>query len=367
MRIGIDGRALRGFIEGSRAGVGRYVFELCRQLDELMPEARFFVYSPVEIELPIVSERWQLRVDPSPVARRLKPVLWVKMRAGAMCAEDTLDVFWGSATFLPRLGAVPSVMTVYDLNHLVVPDTMSWTHRMPFELFFARDLRRADVVTAISRGTADRVSESYGVAVDSIVYPCAAELFQSLDPQAARQWVAEKFDVRDPYLLAVATWEPRKNLAFLIDVVADLKAAGELPAHRLVLVGGRGWKDRRVAELAGKYPWVMPLGYVDDGDLPALYAGSDLFLYPSVYEGFGIPLLEARVCGARILANDTPELREAGGSDGTYAPIEGGAFKAAIRGLVECGRTGGDVDVDWPSWADSAQILRAALTTAAGR
>ena len=124
MRVGIDGRSLQGFVQGSRTGVGRYVYELCRELDHLLPEAHFFVYSATPIEMPVVSPRWTLRLDSAPFAGYLKSVIWLKYRCPHLCQVDNLDVFWGAATFLPKLSkSVRTVMTVYDLTFKIVPDT----------------------------------------------------------------------------------------------------------------------------------------------------------------------------------------------------------------------------------------------------
>jgi len=108
--------------------------------------------------------------------------------------------------------------------------------------------------------------------------------------------------------------EPRKNLKLLIEVFNVMCAEGKLKDYALVLVGGSGWKEldlRRVYECNKKISF---LGYVDDGDLPYLYTGADLFTFPSLYEGFGIPVLEARACGTPVVATDILEIREAGGS-----------------------------------------------------
>lgn len=99
-RIGIDGRAFMGM----PTGVGRYVIELCRHLDHLLPKARFFVYAPCALSLPVCSERWSARIDQSWMARNLNRGLWLTSRAGSLCRCDSLDVFWGAVTLLPALG-----------------------------------------------------------------------------------------------------------------------------------------------------------------------------------------------------------------------------------------------------------------------
>lgn len=358
MRIGIDGRALQGFIEGSRAGVGRYVFELCRELDRQLPEAQFFVYTSAPIEMPVISNRWILRLDESALASYLKPVFWLKYRCGQLCKADHLDVFWGAATFLPRLPkSVKTVMTVYDLNFKMVPDTMSRTHRWAYSLFFKRDLQRSSMVLSISKGTSDRLLGQFRRPADAIVYPAVGPEFRPQSP-ALVQTVLSHYGIDTAYLLAVATWEPRKNLGVLIQTFLQMKREGLLREHRLVLVGGRGWKDQRLRALAKEHDSVSALGYVPDSHLPQLYSGADLFLYPSIYEGFGMPVLEARACGTTVITTNIPELREAGGEHSIYVtPLEPN-IKSAILQCLPCATTAKKIQPkNLPTWGKAAEIL----------
>lgn len=362
MKIGIDGRAL----QGSRTGVGRYVFELCRELDKVLPNAKFFVYSSVPLEMPVLSKRWILRLDQSPLAKYMKSVLWLKYRCGLLCKKDNLDVFWGAATFLPQLPrALRTVITVYDLNFKIVPETMSITHRWAFRLFFKKDVARADVVTAISNGSSERLFKLFGRAADAIVYPAIDASF-SPQSEILVQEVLLQHALSQPYLLAVATWEPRKNLELLIHTFLDMKEQGLLGEHKLVLVGGRGWKDRRLAALLSGNDSVIPLGYVPDEQLAPLYSGAEVFVFPSIYEGFGMPVLEARACGTKVVTSDIPELREAGGGDAIYVdPTAEGIRQGILVGLSQ-GKPSGIIKRRLPSWEIGARNLAAVLAGTAG-
>ena len=359
MRIGIDGRAL----QGARTGVGRYTYELCKRLDRFLQDAEFVVYSNVPVDISGLSSRWKLRLDTWGLARHLKPVLWLKLRCGWLCRRDDLDVFWGTATFLPALArGTRTVITVYDLTFIVAPDSMSRSHRWAFKLFFEKDVRRADCVTTISNGTSDRLFRLLGRRAALVVVPAVDSRF---GPKASEEIKAclDCHSISPPYILSVATWEPRKNIEVLIRAFLELKKSGLLSKHKLVLVGGRGWKDERLAALVRNTDSdeILPLGFVLDDDLPSLYAGAELFVFPSLYEGYGIPVLEARACRTRVVTTDSPELREAGGEEAVYvAPTLEGVRDGVLFALSR--PKPAEVDAPrLPTWEAGARNLAAAL------
>jgi glycosyltransferase involved in cell wall biosynthesis len=132
----------------------------------------------------------------------------------------------------------------------------------------------------------------------------------------------------------VATHEPRKNLVRLLDAFEQMQAGGELQGYRLVLVGGSGWKNGELDARIKASPAVVRTGYVDDAALPALYAHAEALVFASTYEGFGMPVLEARLCGTRIVTTDIPELREAGGDDAVYVQPSTEGIRNGIRQVV---------------------------------
>jgi glycosyltransferase involved in cell wall biosynthesis len=356
LRIGIDGRNLIG----PRRGDGRYVFELCRRLDEQMPHARFFVYSSVPAEMPVLSDRWVLRAGQLPFFR-CSPILWLKLYAGIFCSKDHLDVFWGTNAFLPVLSKkVRKVVTVHDICYRVVPDTFLPAHLLANHLFFKRDINRSDVVIANSLGTARRLRDLFGFR--AVIIPPAVD--KAFRPQSdiAVKTCLEFYDIDYPYILNVSAWEPRKNLDLLAKSFLRIKHQGLLPRHKLVLAGKKSWKSDRLAKLVARdgNERIVFLGYVPDGHLPQLYAGADAFVFPSIYEGFGMPVIEARACGTRVVTSDTPELREAGGSDVIYIdPTEEGIRTGILAALEE--PWPGSKSSGLPTWEDSAIKLAAVL------
>ncbi|MDI1254298.1 glycosyltransferase family 1 protein [Thermomonas sp.] len=307
MRIGIDARPLAGQL----SGIGRYVLELCHTLDAAFPDAEFFAYSPYSPSVALPSQRWIERQHEWQLTH-LGGYFWLKYLAPSLIAHDRLDWFVGTRTLLPSLPEnLRSISVAYDLNHVIVPRTMTPANRLAHTLFLRHDVRRATRVVAISAGTASRLARYTGRRADLVVHPGIAPHFGVQHPNEIDR-VRAKHGLNGPYLLSVATFEPRKNIGALIDAFLALKAAGRLRDHTLVLAGAGGWGQSGLArQLEQGIPGIRRLGFVDDADLPPLYAGADAFVFPSIYEGYGMPVAEALACGTRVVATNIPELREA--------------------------------------------------------
>jgi glycosyltransferase involved in cell wall biosynthesis len=237
---------------------------------------------------------------------------------------------------------------------------MSFTHRWAFKLFFKKDVMRADAVISISRGTSNRLMTLFGRAADAIVYP-AVDAFFFPQPKTRVHEVSQLYSLPQFYLLAVATWEPRKNLELLIRTFLDMKKQGLVGSNKLVLVGGRGWKDQRLASLLLGTDSVIPLGYVPEEHLAPLYTGAALFIFPSIYEGFGMPVAEALACGTGVVASDISEIREAGGTDAIYvSPTAEGIRQGILEGLLK--NKGPSVGQrNCHSWMEGAKTLAVAF------
>ena len=354
MKVGIDAFPMSGRI----TGIGRYVLEICRALDEIMPDSEFYLYSPKPLAVDLPSRRWHLRICGSRVVRMGISYVWLKVTVRAMAVQDGVHVFWATRTILPaRSRFFYTVATVHDLNYLICPKSMSYTTLLAHRLWFARDVRRADAVVTNSQGTADRLRYMLGVTADAVARPGVAEPF---GPQADEVVAARlsALGLQKPYFLAVSTLEPRKNLKTLVEVFVSLKRSGELRGYELLIAGSRGWRTGRLHRVLDECEvhGVRWLGFVTDEDLAALYAASQAFFFPSLYEGFGIPVAEARACGALVVATDMPELRESAGAHAIFVQpttqgIRQGLLKAAQGKPLTC------CHERRFTWADAANVM----------
>lgn len=358
IRFGVDGRVF----EGKMTGVGRYVFELLGALGAIMPEIEFHVFARQKVELPGPAPQWNLHVDTRAFSRLLKPTIWLKFVSASQFGAYNLNVFFASGTFVPSfLPPSIKVMTVvYDLVGRLAPETMSFPHRWAHKLFYASDLRRADKVISISAGTALRLDKYYGIGVNEIVHPPLQKIYRRTERSEIER-STQKYKLDGPYILAVGTLEPRKNLKSLVEAFIALKSSGKLPNHQLAIVGGRGWGDTGLGQLIAECADdILLLGFVANGDLPALYSGADLFCFPSTYEGFGIPVMEALVCGTRVLASDLPEVREAGQGHAIYTDPDVPSLVQAIPRALETTRPTCN-SADFPSAARGGEQLAGLL------
>lgn len=351
IKIGIDG----SFLSGEKRGHARYAFELCRELDTCLPNASFLVYSPLPLEMPVISPRWKLRSQGKALA--ISPISWLKIVGSWICRKDQLDFFWGTYFFLPYLDqSTKTIVTVHDFWFSIDPTSMNWLHTQSFYLFLKKDVGRADIVITNSQET-DKQLFAYTGRNSIIIQPGVNDIFKPLSINKVKIEL-KNYQISEPYLLNVATWEPRKNVELLVKSFINLKKDGLISQYKLVLVGKKGWKYEGIETLIaneGKND-IIVLGYVPDKQLPALYSGADLFIFPSLHEGFGIPVLEARACGTKVVTTDIPELREAGGFDTIYIqPTESGIREGILTGLSQPFINQNDQSL--PTWKQGAKTL----------
>lgn len=315
-----------------RTGVANYVFAFLEPLCRRHPTVRFFLYSNDKIDFPNL---------PNVICRTSYPKrrgpFWQNTQLVRMVAQDRPDVFWGTNGMLPvwGLGGIPRILTVYDLADKFAPSTQQRLVRWNRRIFQSLSVRRATCNLAISKATGQDMKRFYGRGADAVIHPLAAPHFhrppaQELDRVRAELVLPERF------WLTVGTLEPRKNLVALIRAHLACRQRG-LAVPTLVLAGGSGWLNAEIeAQIrqGEEQGALRRLGFVNNRDLAALYAACDVFLMPSLYEGFGMPILEAQMCGAPVVHGHHPSMVEAGGGLGMSVPPDQASLEAVLAQLV---------------------------------
>jgi glycosyltransferase involved in cell wall biosynthesis len=318
LRVGVDASPLAS----GRTGVGNYVFTLLQAMCEQYPQVKFTLFgntSAIFSDMPNVADR----TAPS----KLRGPLWHTLELGRVLRKNEVQAFWGTNGYLPpyKLHGIATVVTVHDLAEAFVPHTQARLVKWSRRLFQPRAVRVADRVIAVSEATAADIKSVYGRKVDAVIHPLLSPRFQRVT-RAQSGAILAKYNLPENFLLTVGTLEPRKNLPALITAYIDRRKRGVgLPL--LVLVGGDGWRDgstQAMVSHAEQSGWVRRLGFVPNDDMPALYAKCEVFLMPSIYEGFGMPLVEAQLCGAPVVHGSHVSMAEAAGGFGVpVRPSEG--------------------------------------------
>ncbi len=295
-----------------RAGIPNYIMNLLASLAETEDENEYFLYTcrPLSgsLELP---ERFRTVPVRFPSCRLQ---LWYQLGLPLRMRKDRLDLFHDPVYPLPFLLPVPGVITVHDLSNYETPDVHGARAALAARLYPSH-LRRASMIIADSMYTASRIAELFPWAADKVeVVPLGvSDSFRRVERGAETSRVAEKYGLPPRFMLFLGTLEPRKNLDRLLSAFQSV--AGDIP-HWLVIAGGLGWKYRKLLEKISRHPMkkrIILTGFVEDADLPALLSSAEFLVYPSLLEGFGLPVLEAMACGTPVLTSDTSSMPEVAG------------------------------------------------------
>ena len=366
-----------------RAGIGRIIRgqikALCQLQRQLQPDwdIRLFVVGPVQAQ---DQTEAPLSLHTTPVNERNMVRLWHRLNVPWPRVEQftggPLTLFHATDFVLSPNNAHHKLVTVHDLAFHFYPDAAMPTLYRYLNVVVPRSIQRADHLLADSHHTARDLQDVWQIAPERITVVQGAvdhEHFQPVrDPQRLTA-IRQRYAIGDqPFILGLSTLEPRKNFVRLIEAFAVAKERENLP-HRLIIGGSKGWLYdeifAKVTELRLTNDVHFP-GYIDDADLPALYSAAEFFAYPSLYEGFGLPILEALACDTPVLTANNSCLPEAGGSGAIYVDAEDvESIAAGIMTLVTDSslhtqlRTAGRTHAQQFTWERSAMQLLHAYQT----
>lgn len=226
----------------------------------------------------------------------------------------SVDVFHSFNWYLPPQKTGKIVATVFDVTPILFPKFHQDRTVQLERIRLKRIAKFSDLVITISENSKKDFLRLYPEKWVEVVYPAISTNFVKKIDKLKSNQIIKKFDLRPDFLLSVGTLEPRKNLSALIEAYIKSHLRSQL-----VLVGGRGWKSEQIYALAKRSSQVKMLGFIDEEDLSVLYKQALCLVYPSFYEGFGLPVLEALSCGTPVITSDISSLREAGGDAVLYA------------------------------------------------
>jgi len=374
--IGVDARKIKDF------GIGSYIRHLLTAIARRQEsrDYRFRVYlrRADRDGLPTLPDHFEVVTEEAAgySIAELTRFAWRLFR-------DRLDLFHATHYVLPPLFASRAVVTIHDIIHLLYPQFLpSRAAHFYARFMIRRALERADRIITVSYNSKRDLTDYFKVPPGRIevIYNGVSPLFRPDISQEERRRVAEKYRLPSPYLLFLGGEKPHKNVQNVLRAFGETRRKRGI-SHALVLAGpmpgNRARLDALIAalDLAGR---VFETGVVDEEDLPGLYSGADAFLYPTLYEGFGLPVVEAMACGTPVLTSSTSALQEiAGGYAYLVDPMDVGAIAGGIVVLTTDEKIRQDfselgkkraLDFNWDKAAErTLEVYAAALGPMDGR
>lgn len=325
----------------SRAGLGRYSEKLAQALLQAQPERFGLFYNLGK------NGRFPLSLSPFSAPRRSVQYGYKPWRMAVLLGQighlpfnrllPDAHLYHATEHLLMPLPGIPTVLTVHDLIYKLFPAYHKRLNYWYLNLAMPLYCRRATAIITISQASRRDVVKHYGIdgAKIHVITEAASSNFQP-PPPARIPHVRQTYQLPTRFLLHVSTIEPRKNLSRLLDALLALRQL--FPDLSLVLAGGKGWLyDDFFAKIEqlGLQNAVQVLGWVPDEDLPAIIAAADLAVQPSLYEGFGLPILEHMACGQVVAASNSSSHPEVGGEAAVYFdPTNVDEMIAVIRRLL---------------------------------
>lgn len=375
-RIALNAQLLR--LDGGyrSAGISSYSFNLLHALDRAADEFDFDVFCN-EPRAPALFPYLNVHLTRFQTNRPLLRILWEQLIFPIHLALDHFDLLHSFAFVSPIAARVPSVVTVYDLSFILYPEYFRPLNRLYLTWGTRRAVRFARRIIAISASTRDDLVRLLNVSqdkIDVVIPGIEPNFFSNGDINAVERFRAAH-DLPEHFVLYLGTLEPRKNIPALIKAFAQVKRTLHIP-HRLVIAGARGWKDESIQSTIAEYELENEIslpGFVPTEELPYWYRAADAFVYPSQYEGFGLPPLEALASGTPVITSNVSALPEAVGDAAIKIdPTDSGELADALtRVLTDSGlrddlHTRGPIQARKFTWERAADLTLQAYRRALG-
>jgi glycosyltransferase involved in cell wall biosynthesis len=330
MRIGVDARPLSYQL----TGIGVYLRNILNELQEVDSRNKYYLISNGQIHFRLRNPRWT-KIE-GRLKLKLLSTLWMQAVAPIITVKQKLDLFWGPRHHLPFFlpPRVRGVLTIHDVVHRFYPKTMALPNLLVERLLMKRSIQRADAIIADTYSTAGDLQSEFEVESRK-VFPVHLG-----KPELPRRKDAEKAfndELPSKFFLFVGTLDPRKNFNRIMKAFTLLNPVAS-DVH-LLIVGGAGWKNKGFLEVLSEHPlrsYVSIKGYVPADFLTACYEKAVCLVFPSLYEGFGLPILEAMSCGTPVITSNVSAMKEVAGDAALLVnPQDTKALKAAMKRLLE--------------------------------
>jgi len=315
-KIGIIANSLND----EKTGIGQYLFNLLRCILDIDKENEYFLINYKDNSCRLCSSNLKVKKIDNFFKPYIGPHGW-HLSLPYRLKKDNFDLIFNPSqipTFF-RFSS-PYIINICDLIPLLFPE-LCWgkSRKLFYQCLLPKTLKNASKITTLSHHTKKDLMKYFNISEDKIMTIHIAVDSNKYKPLAKEKIseVRQKYNINLPFILYVGTLEPRKNIVRLIESFYKVRKNGN--EHKLVITGKKGWKYKNIFETVRRLNLsdeIIFTDYVPDKDLPALYNAADLFVYPSIYEGFGLPPLEAMACGTSVITSNTSSFPEVVGSAG---------------------------------------------------
>ncbi|MFH1309180.1 MAG: glycosyltransferase family 1 protein [Candidatus Omnitrophota bacterium] len=312
MRIGINAR----YLQNTRTGIARYVYSLLSNLKKVDTDNEYILFlgSSRLVSEDIRNFGFRNDISKMPTTNQILKMIWQHFYVPRRVKDLKIDVFHEPMFIAPYFKKCPIVVTIHDLAYKFLPDCYTLRNRLYLDLLMKRSISMSDKIIVISEHTKKDVLSNFDVKEQKVeVIPLSVD--ESFSPITERKEekeaiVKSKYGITRNFILTVSLISPRKNLVNLIRVFAKLKKT-KMSDHQLVIVGKKGWLFKEIFKEAVACDYekdIIFCDFVSNDDLVKLYNAAEVFVYPSLYEGFGLPLLEAMSCGCPVVASNSSSI-----------------------------------------------------------
>lgn len=315
-----------------RVGSGEYCFELLLNLNRIDEKNSYIIYLPQSPspDLPKESDRWHYKI-----VRPRKMWTLIGLSLEFFLRRSKPDIFFSPTHYLPIYAPKRSAISIMDVSYVKFPELFKRRDLNQLTKWTGYSVRKASMIFTISQASKDDIIKIYGVPEDKVIVThLGIKTISNFKNQKENMdKIIEKYGVDGEYVLFVGTLQPRKNILRLIEAFSRLKED-----IKLVVVGKKGWMYEEILEAPKKFNIenkVRFLDFVSDEDLPFFYKNAVCFVLPSLYEGFGLPVLEAMKYGCPVITSNVSSLPEAGGDAALYVnPLDADDIKEKIELMI---------------------------------
>lgn len=316
MKIGI----ITDFVDGNLGGIGTYTHNLIQQLNEIDEFNQYYLIHGESKDIQVYKTNEEILIKKYSFSKGSRSIWRYFSTPLKLKSMKQLDIVHDTYEIGPLSFKMPfkRIITVHDLSPFLFPDTFSSSTVLLHKILFSKTLRSVDKIITVSESSKYDLVTHFNVSEDKIkvIFNGVDTKFRPLTKDIINEFL-RTYNINFHFILYVGTLEPRKNLPTLLKAYHQLKKRNI--NHKLVIAGKKGWKYQEIFETIDKLNLkddIIFTGYVPENYLPALYNAADVFVYPSIYEGFGLPPLEAMACGTPVITSNTSSLPEVVGNAG---------------------------------------------------